>query len=61
MDLLKLKNSTMKFSNGREVDYKRIAALKNERKCYFCEEKGHRANDCLKKHNKSNGFDKVEK
>ena len=51
----------MKFSNGREVDYKRITALKKEEKCYFCKEKGHRANDCRKKHKKSNGFDKVEK
>ena len=56
-----LKKSTMKFSNGKEVDYKRIVALKKEGKCHFCEEKGHRANDCPKKHNKSNGFNKVEK
>ena len=51
----------MKLFNGREVDYKRIAALKKEGKCYFCEEKGHRANDCPKKHKNSNGFHKVEK
>ena len=44
------KKSTMKFSNGREVDYKRIATLKKEGKCYFYEEKGYRANNCPKKH-----------
>jgi hypothetical protein len=35
----------MKFSNGREIDYKKVGALKREGKSYFCEEKGHRAND----------------
>ena len=55
------KKSTMKFTNGREIDYKRVAALKKEGKCYFCEENGHRANTCPKKSNSTtdkvkNGF-----
>ena len=33
------KKSTMKFTNGREIDYKKVAASKIEGKCYFCEEK----------------------
>lgn len=53
------KKSTMKFTNGREIDYKRVAALKKEGKCYFCEEKGHRVNTCPKKSNSTS--DKVEK
>jgi hypothetical protein len=51
--------STMRFTNGRGVDYKRVATLKKEGKCYFCEEKGHRANACPKKTNSTS--DKVEK
>ena len=53
------KKSTMKFTNGREIDCKRVAALKKEGKCYFCEENGHRANTCPKKSNSTS--DKVEK
>ena len=49
----------MKFTNGREIDYKRVATLKKEDKCYFCEEKGHRANTWPKKSNSTS--DKVEK
>ena len=43
------KKSTMKFTNGREIEYKRVAALNKEGKCYFCEGQGHRANTCPKK------------
>ena len=53
------KKSIMKFTNGREIDYKRVATLKKEGKCYFCEEKGHRANACPKKTISTS--DKVEK
>ena len=53
------KKSTMKFTNGREIDFKRVATLKKEGKCYFCEEKGHRANACPKKTISTS--DKVEK
>ena len=45
------KKSILKFTNGRENDYKRVATLKKEEKYYFCEEKGHRANTCPKKSN----------
>ena len=30
----------MKFTNNREIDYKKVLALKKKGKCYFCEEKG---------------------
>jgi hypothetical protein len=49
----------MKFTNGREIDYKRVAALKKEGECYFCEENSHRANTCPKKSNST--IDKAEK
>jgi NifB/MoaA-like Fe-S oxidoreductase len=52
---IRTQKSTMKFSNGREIDYKKVGALKREGKCYSCEEKGHRANDCFKKNRKNNG------
>ena len=45
------KKSIMKFGNGRRIDYKRVAAIKKEGKCYFCEEQVHRANTCPKKSN----------
>ena len=45
----------MKFSNDRKIEYKKVGTLKREGKCYFCEEKGHRANNCPKKNKKDNG------
>ena len=49
----------MKFTNGRDIEYKRVASLKKEEKCYFCEEKGHRTTICPKKSNYT--IDKAEK
>ena len=53
------KKSTMKFTNGREIDHNRVATLKKERICYFCEEKDHKITTCLKLFNFTS--DKVEK
>jgi hypothetical protein len=49
------KKSLIKFDDGREIDYKKVASLKKEGKCYYCEEKGHRASNCPKNAKKSSG------